>query len=69
VTEPLPEPSDVPASGYRLPQEVVARIRATAPPARGTRRRRTVMVPAICIFGSGARLGDAGGSGGDRPTS
>lgn len=67
MTEPLPESSGVPASGYRLPPEVVARIRATAPPARGTRRRRTAMVPTICIFGSGARLGEADGTDGDRP--
>ena len=69
MTEPLPESSDVPVSRYRLPPEVIARIRATAPPNRGTRRRRTAMVPSICIFGSGARLGDSGGPGGDHPTS
>jgi hypothetical protein len=52
MTDPPPD------HPYRLPPEVTTRIRATARPARGSRRRLSVSVPAICIFGSGAALGD-----------
>jgi hypothetical protein len=52
MTDPLP---DFP---YRLPPEVTARIRAATRQARGDRRRRSVRVPATCIFGNGATFGD-----------
>jgi hypothetical protein len=54
-------PDPLPDFPYRLPPEVTARIRAAvrpARPARVDRRRRSVRVPATCIFGSGATFGD-----------
>jgi hypothetical protein len=63
VTDPLPEQPPTPHFRYRLPRTVAGRIRATA---RQAQRRRTVVVPAVCIFGRGAFLDDDPWRDGDR---
>jgi hypothetical protein len=61
MTDPSPD------HPYRLPLEVTARIQAAARPSPG---RRRPAVPATCIFGIGALLGDDGTApDGDRPAS
>ena len=60
MTDPLP---DLPPFPHRLPPAVARRIRATA----RRPRRRTAVVPVICIFGAGAFLDDDTWRDGDRP--
>jgi hypothetical protein len=46
----MPQPMPVPPFVHRLPADVAARIRATAPPATGP-RRMSAFVVAVAVLG------------------